>query len=105
MKIYIAGPMTGYKDWNFDSFKHTEDILDIYDFKVENPVNNGSDTSLSWEWYLKKALTQMLTCDAVLLLKGWEKSKGARLEFNTATAVGIPCFVNIDDLVEYRDEA
>ena len=105
MKVYIAGPMTGYDNWNFDLFNHTEWILDILDFQVENPAKTGSDTSLHWEWYLKKALTQMLTCDAVLLLKGWEKSKGARLEFSTANSVKIPCFVNIQDLQEYRDEA
>lgn len=43
----------------------------------------------SWECYMKADLRELLTCDGVALLRGWEMSPGARIEFITATSVGI----------------
>ena len=39
--------------------------------------------------YLRSDLRQLLDCQAILLLRGWEKSKGARLEALIADEVGI----------------
>ncbi|NDG03040.1 MAG: DUF4406 domain-containing protein [Synechococcaceae bacterium WBB_34_004] len=39
--------------------------------------------------YLRSDLRQLLDCQAILLLHGWEKSKGARLEALIADEVGI----------------
>lgn len=43
----------------------------------------------SWECYMKADLRELLTCDGVALLRGWQMSPGARIEFTTAVAVGI----------------
>ena len=43
----------------------------------------------SWECYLKGDLRAMLQCDGVALLPAWHMSPGARLEVNTAYAVGM----------------
>jgi len=39
--------------------------------------------------YLRSDLRQLLDCQAILLLRGWEQSKGARLEALIADEVGI----------------
>jgi Domain of unknown function (DUF4406) len=38
---------------------------------------------------MRVALTQMLTCDAVALLPDWHLSRGAKLENDIATQLGM----------------
>ena len=89
MKIYIAGPMSGIKDWNFPAFNEAQRQLEELGYEVENPASHGCGLDHPWEYYLKMALTQMLTCDAIALLDGWFDSKGALLEVRTGSDVGI----------------
>ena len=37
-------------------------------------------------------LCQLMQCDAIYMLKGYEKSKGARLELAYATTVGMDAY-------------
>jgi len=41
----------------------------------------------------------LLACDAILMLPGWEQSKGATAERNLALDRGIPVFFTIKDLM------
>lgn len=41
-------------------------------------------------WFLAKSLDMMSKCDLVYLCKGWEKSRGCRLENEAALAYDIP---------------
>ena len=88
MKIYIAGPMSGIKDWNFPAFNEAQRQLEALGYEVENPASQGGGEE-TWEFYLKGALRQMLTCDAIALLDGWCDSDGALLEVRTGNDVGI----------------
>lgn len=93
MRVYIAGPMTGLDDFNYPAFHEQARALRASGYDVVNPAESfGGDQSLPWDEYLKDALKRMLECDAVSFLPGWEKSKGATLEFNTARAVGLGIF-------------
>ena len=79
MKIYISGPMTGYKDFNYPAFRKAEKQLKEKGFKdIENPASNPEQ--VCWQDYMKVALRQMLLCDVVVLITGWGDSKGAREE-------------------------
>jgi len=58
--------------------------------EVVNPAEKQRETEdLSWEEYLRQDLQQMLTCDTIALLPGWEASKGAHLELHVAHRVGM----------------
>lgn len=91
-QIYIAGPMTGYPDFNYPAFEEAEARLATAGFKVLSPHRNGDgDTTKPWDWYMRAALKQLVSCDAVALLDGWQQSRGASLEQHVATAIGIEC--------------
>lgn len=89
-RIYVAGPMSGYEPhYNFSSFDYVEKQLIALGHEVENPASTGIIEGWEWSDYLRSALTQLLRCDKVALLPGWESSKGARLEVDLADRVGI----------------
>lgn len=100
LRVYLAGPMSGIKDYNYPAFNCTASALRALSFDVENPAENPDPACKSWNGYLKTALRQMMTCDAVVLMPGWEKSRGANLEVDTARSVGIPVWPSIGMLLE-----
>ena len=107
MKIYIAGPMTGYPNWNFPAFFETENQLIKLGHDVINPAHNDGATvqealesagspeapNNPWRWYMRRDLPHVLEVDALCVLPGWQKSKGASLEVTVAKAIGLPILV------------
>ena len=90
-KVYIAGAMSGHEEFNFPAFNRAEEILrGVCGYKhVINPAKLHSTTDLPWEEFLKRDLLELITCDAIFLLKGWEKSRGATLEAFVAYTLGL----------------
>lgn len=95
-RVYIAGPMTGMPDFNFPAFNAEAAFLRNLGFTVENPAENTLPADSTWETYLKAALRQMLTCDAVVFLPGWLGSRGARLEMFLAKKMDMDLFLSSD---------
>ena len=54
---------------------------------VVNPVNFNVE-GLTWEDYIKVDLAMLEICDAIYMLKDWVDSKGAKIEFDHADALG-----------------
>lgn len=88
--IYIAGPMTGYENFNYESFNAVEKQLRRGGYyKINNPASHyGGRQDLSWELYLTAALHTVMDSEAIIALPGWMDSPGARLEIAVATAMG-----------------
>lgn len=42
-------------------------------------------------------------CDAILMLPGWERSEGSRLEYQRATARGLPVYLSVEEVPDERD--
>jgi len=95
-KVYISGPMTGFPDFNFPVFDAKEDLLWECGFIPVNPANNfnRSKTRERWE-YLKQDLINLLQCDYILFLPGFERSAGALLEALVARECNIPVLEGI----------
>ena len=85
---YITGPMTGYAEHNFPAFNAAAKKLRDEGRTVINPADHGVVTDAKWDDYLRADIEQMMRCTHIYLLKGWEKSQGALLEFSVAEALG-----------------
>ena len=86
-RLYVAGPMTGLTDFNYPAFNRAAALLRGLGYEVENPAEN--DACGSWAVYLRASLAQVVRCDGLALLPGWEASRGARLEVHVADALGM----------------
>jgi hypothetical protein len=87
--IYIAGPMSNLPGWNHDAFHAEAKKWRDLGYEVLNPAENfDGDTSRPHSDYLRASLAQVLACDEVVALPGWEKSTGAVTEILVAYATG-----------------
>lgn len=89
-RIYIAGPMTGLPDYNFPAFNEVAARLRAAGHRVENPAENGAPEGERYVDYLRRALAQLLLCEEVRVLPGWQRSRGASLEVRIAQTLEMP---------------
>lgn len=90
--VYLAGPMSGYPDHNFSAFDAAQHQWEAYGYTVVSPANLTRelramlhpDTIAKWTWeqYLAYDLCimQKYNVERIVLLRDWQRSKGARLE-------------------------
>ena len=100
--VYIAGPMTGYVNHNFDAFNRAAEHLRSKGYNVVNPAE--LDSGLSQEElrktphhvFMRRDIDILLGCDLIYLLPGWDHSTGATLEFAVANGCGIDRLMDSD---------
>ena len=88
MRIYVAGPMTGYPELNFTAFHAAAAALRAQGHHVENPAEINADPNAQWLDCMRMDIARLVTCDAVCMLPGWEKSRGATVEHGLAVGLG-----------------
>ncbi|MGL6025675.1 MAG: DUF4406 domain-containing protein [Vibrio sp.] len=88
MKIYVAGPMTGWPDFNKPAFNAKAAQLQNDGFTVLNPAILPD--GLEHHEYMQICLPMVRVSDAVYMLDGWELSKGAKMEHDLALELGLP---------------
>lgn len=102
MRIYLAGPMSGYPAHNFPAFAAAAAALRARGFDVLSAHEilhdglRGDQAQLPHVRYLRDDLKQLLECDAVVLLPGWPTSTGARLELQVALGLQMPIYLYVD---------
>lgn len=90
VRLYVSGPMSGCKDYNFPAFDLAEASLLEAGFEVENPATKGVIDGWDWHDYLRYDIKQMMDCQGLALLPGWNNSRGARVEVDLARALDMP---------------
>jgi hypothetical protein len=103
LKIYLAGPMRGIEAWNFPAFDAAEARWREAGHQVFSPAQ--MDRVLKYEptsadeccpGHLRHVIQLDLACvlasDAVALLPGWQRSRGAAVEVALAQFLGLPLY-------------
>lgn len=117
MRVYIAGPMTSYPQFNIPAFDAAAATLRAAGYEVVSPAElddpatraaalvspdgapgTGSSNGETWGDFLARDVKLIADdgIEAVFVLPGWARSRGARLETFVASALcGLPiyCFV------------
>lgn len=88
-RTYIAGPMTGYDDFNYPAFNAAAAQMRSMGIAAINPADHGVVPGAAWEDYLRSDIAQLATCESIYFLPGWSKSRGALLEQHIATSLGM----------------
>jgi nucleoside 2-deoxyribosyltransferase len=106
-KVYIAGPMRGYVAYNFRNFFLAEDALEKAGLCPVNPAaidaeKYGQGIVFNMKDTLIDDMKELVRCDAIYMLKGWEDSMGARAEYYFAKAIGLP--VSFEDEEDAKKE-
>lgn len=110
MFIYVAGPIANMPSGNRELFREIEEDLkskgysprvpfDIHPLHVRNvecpigPLGDQEGFEHTAPCYMRGDIEWMMnSADAVVLIPGWINSSGARVEFITAQACGIPIY-------------
>jgi hypothetical protein len=87
-KVYIAGPMTGYDEFNYPAFERATKQLRDAGYDVVSP-HELNPTSRDWLECMRVDLHALIECEGVATLDGHEKSKGAGLETHIARELGL----------------
>lgn len=110
MKVYLAGPMSGIPNFNFQAFMEAAASLRQQGHEVFSPAEHDVETAgetfhelypdgdteraVANGFSLRGALKADLDwicdhADAIFMMRGWENSKGARTEHALAVALGL----------------
>lgn len=99
--------MSGCVNYNYDNFNEAARRFRADGWDIENPAENTPPQCMTWQGYMRIALQQMLTCESVILLPGWERSTGANVELYVARALGMKVYCGdpqLDDLQPVRTD-
>ena len=97
---YIAGPMSGYPEYNFPAFDAAQARLEALGFKVISPAQIDRDEGFDptkdevtpelMADIVRRDIEAIIKSDIIILLDGWEDSKGAVAEANVGRWLNKP---------------
>ncbi|MCI0620298.1 MAG: DUF4406 domain-containing protein [Acidobacteria bacterium] len=102
--IYVSGPYTGRVDANTTAAVEAGRLLREHGFVALVPhiaivPMEAPDSPRGYAQAMRECVALMLRCDAVLMVAGWEKSRGARIERWIACRSGLPVFETLETLI------
>ena len=103
IRIYIAGPMSGHSNLNWDAFDEKEKQLTAAGFNVVNPARMDREIGLDpknvgeydYEEAAGRDIEALGACDAIYLMAGFQHSKGACWERALAKHWGLKRYYEI----------
>lgn len=109
MKVYIAGPMRGLVNWNFDTFDAVEARWRDAGHHPMSPARmcramgygpdcgynaqpEDPDGAAHLRHVMLSDIAAIYASDAIALLPGWENSVGTTVELAVAQFLGLPIY-------------
>ncbi|MDQ2987459.1 MAG: DUF4406 domain-containing protein [Armatimonadota bacterium] len=92
MTLYLSGPMTGLPEANYPAFEKEAARLRSLGYAVVSPHELDPGVDASWLSYMRVGVAALAGCDAIALLDGWERSRGAKIEESLASALGLAVY-------------
>lgn len=90
-RIYISGPISGYDiEERRKAFEDAQTFLESWGYESVNPMKNGLPAEATTREHMKRDIEMLMTCDYIYMMRRWTHSKGCKLEFDVATAIGLP---------------
>lgn len=99
MIVYISGPITGLYLGNHAAFHDMHMKLIDMGHSVVNPhyvCRNLDPKKATHQDYMRACVQSMLACNAIVMLPGWENSKGAKVEKIVAESIGLE-FIEVQE--------
>lgn len=95
MRVYISGAITNDPDYRQKFMQKAKELQNL-GYEVVNPVVISAHLEMKmgkqnvkYEDYLREDIKELLRCDGIASITGWEKSKGAKLEHLIARVLKI----------------
>lgn len=98
-KCYISG---GVEHLDIEerkkAFAVAKAFVESLGMEAVNPMENalwqaGRGETAHWREHMRVDLRDLTYCDAIYMLRGWERSKGAKLELDNASSMGCRLFI------------
>jgi hypothetical protein len=101
-KIYIAGKVTGLsKPDCIMNFGTAQIAIEKLNYIAVNPLEVVNDWECTWELAMRKCITALMQCDAVLALDNCNQSEGATIELQLAHKLRMPIFYETEHFTNF----
>lgn len=88
---YLCAKMSSLAGNGFEKFNLIQKQMESKGYKVLNPATLGNGQTMEPHLGYRESVPMMAKADVVILLPGWKRSIGARLEKQCADHMEIPC--------------
>ena len=105
MRIYISGPITGVEPFiAFRMFSNAEWKIQQLGHIAVNPLKIGFNLpkDFTHQDYMDIDMVILEKMDAILMLDGWEESRGCTREFGYASRTDLPIFYSLNEIPENK---
>lgn len=98
--IYIAGPMSGYPQFNYPAFFEAASEWRRRGWEVFNPAIHQPDAEIIDRltpdeiraYFMRLDIPWVMQADAIAMLPGWKDSPGAMVEYSIADILLLPAY-------------
>lgn len=104
-RIFISVPITGFEDtYKYRLTAAKNNLISIFDLdydllEIITPMDIDYIDEHDEAKCIGQCVSELLTCDTLISLSGWEKSKGCRTERFVAETYGLNLFIFDDDKI------